>query len=376
MMPVSRRRQASLFFGTGVVIYVFMHPWIRSRKLVAPLGSSLLSILFTAAILLPLAAQAKEGGAGPGGGDRCDQRFQDVVKDISAWIDGGGHENLDYGARSNPTEYKARMKAAMSNMQVECVMPNDPQKPVKVNGIPKECINWIENGQPHYRCELGKFYRPDSKEPDNDPLHYRIVHHELASRAGLEPHDGAKSSYHFSDQLDAFLENRMMKRLAIKPKKKEPDTVPLKLDRVEKAPERRFRDSECSKVVNKVTAYERKPDGKDLKRIEVSEEACLGQQARTYTLRLYSADGKFTEQKGLGMSDGFRDLGKRLPEHWLRVQGLYREFHIQNKDCQVIHVNAENGGLSGYEDCPKKRFSEQPRSPEELPLDNGVAPAA
>lgn len=135
------------------------------------------------------AAFARDGGANPGGGDDCEQRFKEVVADVRKWVDGGGPKFLDFSkCGGSAEEYTRKMKAAASAYKVQCVTKDDPPEngksvwPVQVNGAPKKCINWTEGGVRRFRCDEKKFYGSKA-EPTNDSGQYRVVHHELAAIA-------------------------------------------------------------------------------------------------------------------------------------------------------------------------------------------------
>lgn len=175
-------------------------------------------------LFAPVVSHA-EGGAGVSGGDDCEQRFKEVANDVRKWVEGGGPKFLDHKkCGSTVEEYTRKMKAATSGFKVQCVSKKDPPDkngkpvwPVQVNGSPKLCINWEENGTRQFRCDYSKFYK-DRPTPDE---RFRSVSPraptEFAAIAGLEPASDNDSNYCYSDQLEGFLEN---KSSADRPRKK------------------------------------------------------------------------------------------------------------------------------------------------------------
>lgn len=179
------------------------------------LGSLVLSISLS--VVFPIAAQA--GGAGPGGGDRCEDRFKAVALDLSNWIQQGGHRQLNLRAGTEiveADEYARRMRLEIGRARITCIGPTDAGYPLTVNGRAKECVNEVDRqGIRRITCDRAKFYT-SSANPENDPAQYRMVHHEYASLAGLESPTQDDSQYGLSSQITDFLENQMVKRLAVK----------------------------------------------------------------------------------------------------------------------------------------------------------------
>lgn len=324
------------------------------------------------------AAFARDGGANPGGGDDCEQRFKEVVADVRRWINGGGPRFLDHSkCGGNAATYVAKMKTAASSYKVQCVTRDDPPGPdgkavwpVQVNGTPKKCINWRENGELRFRCDEKKFYG-SKKEPTNDSGQYRVVHHELAAIAGLEPPSEDDSSYCYSDQLEGFLENK--KVLAIRPPKA--SGVEVKLSRIEKSQStarRRYPAPHCLETVKTVKGFER--DGK-LPRVEITEKSCPGEAAASYHVTLRSKDGDVIEDGAVALNLDqmlrFSHMAGRMPEKGQRYQRVFLRLN-SGVQCLVVKVS-EEGQLQDTADC---KFSGHEPPGEEAPLDDGVAPAA
>lgn len=177
-----------------------------------------LSLSILLAMTHPFAAKAI-GGASPGGGDRCEERFKSVTEDIQKWIHEGGAQSLDFRAipfAVTADTYSQAMLQQIAGARVTCVGPGDSGYPVQVNGSAKECLNFIDElGVSRILCDRAKFYS-EMANPENDTAQYRIVHHELASLAGLEIPNGDDSTYTLSKQITQFLEDQIVKRLAVR----------------------------------------------------------------------------------------------------------------------------------------------------------------
>lgn len=168
--------------------------------------------LLTAAV--PVLAAV--GGAGPGGGDRCEERFKEVTADLQKWIQDGGARHLQLPTGITPDIYAQSMLERVAKARITCLSAGDPGYPVLVNGKPKECRNFTDDlGQLRIECDREKFYS-SLKEPNNDAVQYRIAHHEYASLSGFEPHEEDNSSYQISNQIIGFLEDQTVKKLVVK----------------------------------------------------------------------------------------------------------------------------------------------------------------
>jgi hypothetical protein len=188
---------------------------MKNLKLFGPLAA----VIFVT--MVPFSGFADAfGGQGSGGGDSCEDRFKIVAHDLQNWIRGGGTLGLDMSkapVKVTADQYTSAMLEQIGNARITCVSPTaDNPDPVKVNGRPKECRAESDN-QGHARiiCDRQKFYA-GRKDPENDPLQYRIVHHEYATLAGIELPDEDSSNYGLSDQITGFLEDQIVKRLVVR----------------------------------------------------------------------------------------------------------------------------------------------------------------
>jgi WD40 repeat protein len=182
-----------------------------------------LSILITSYLLLGFgfAAFADRGGSeGGGGGDRCEDRFKVVAQDLKDWINAGGPNGLiltgPQGSIS-AVDYSKSMLAQINQIHITCVSPGDVGYPVVVGGQAKECRSERDaNGSEHITCDRAKFYTA-LQNPENDPVQYKIVHHELATLAGFEVPTAGDSQYWVSDQISGFLTKQTVFKLAVNP---------------------------------------------------------------------------------------------------------------------------------------------------------------
>jgi hypothetical protein len=76
----------------------------------------------------------------------------------------------------------------------------------------KTCKNFIgRQGLARIECNTKRFLETDESDQ------YILVHHEFAGLAGLEVNQGEDSDYQISNQIAAFLEDQVTKKLVIKP---------------------------------------------------------------------------------------------------------------------------------------------------------------
>jgi hypothetical protein len=114
------------------------------------------------------------------------------------------------------SEYSEKMIEQIDKVRVKCVESDSAVAPVQVSGSAKECLNRIDSeGISRVVCDLKRFYS-GLKDPENDAVQYKIVHHELATLAGFETPDRDNSQYPLSNQIAGFLENQVIKKLVVK----------------------------------------------------------------------------------------------------------------------------------------------------------------
>ncbi len=158
-------------------------------------------------LLMFLSINAHAGREGGNGGDICERRIKEIRDDISSWLSKGGANGLALPPQTTPASYVVAMQNAISDTEVSCV-----SETLRIGESEKTCINSVSNkGVRRIFCNIDRF----QKTADSDQ--YVLVHHEYAGRAGLEINEGESSQYAISNQITGFLEDQIVKRLAIKP---------------------------------------------------------------------------------------------------------------------------------------------------------------
>ncbi|MGZ6286543.1 MAG: hypothetical protein ACXWQO_00015 [Bdellovibrionota bacterium] len=291
-------------------------------------------------------AYAEEGGSSPGGGESCEIRAQDIVLDISRWLEDGGAKRLKFRNGDNEKTFSKKMKAAIAKVKnVTCVSPGEPGFDIFVNKEAKECINFVDDkGANRIRCHRKKFYS-GLKDKNNNPDQYRMVLHELASLAGLEKPKKDVSDYFYARQVTGYLEDTVVKRLAINPNQ----GTAVKITRVEKSESTR-QGAYCLNTVNTLKGY----DEKNTLRIELSEEFCPNDRARGYRIKVFSGKTSFYDE-AVGLADNIR-FGQHVTEQGQLYQNLF--FRLNTNDCRILNISTE-GHLIDHSGC---KFSNIPEA--------------
>jgi hypothetical protein len=176
--------------------------------------STLLKSMLLLSLGLSTLAQAyNRHGVDGGGGDICQDRIETIRNDISDWIQNGGSAGLNLPASLPLQTYNSSMQSLIAqtriNDQSSISCTNDPSQ-VVVDGAEKICkSSFNANHNPQILCYRDGFL----KESDEDQ--YFMIHHEFAVLSGFEDQSGSKTDYPLSDQISAFLENQMVKKLSI-----------------------------------------------------------------------------------------------------------------------------------------------------------------
>lgn len=166
--------------------------------------------LFCAFLLTSGIVQARVGGSeGTGGGDACENRIMTIRDDLSAWVAAGGGQGLVLPIQISQSAYKSNIEQALVAAKIQCVAQGDQDFPVTVLGVAKICKFISNTSSASITCDFEKF------QALNDDDAYVLVHHEFAGIGGIETPRGADSDYSISNQLSAFLEARVIKRLSI-----------------------------------------------------------------------------------------------------------------------------------------------------------------
>lgn len=156
------------------------------------------------------------GNEGSGGGDACEMRVREIARDIRSWIVRGDADSLELDGVTSLERYKTGMLdhiGGSSKRNVKQAGINCTADTLKIGNVEKTCINRrSESGRGYITCNSVRFMR-ETKEEDQ----YRLIHHEFAAIAGFEASSGYEDSkYPLSDQLDAYLVDVTVKRLAVK----------------------------------------------------------------------------------------------------------------------------------------------------------------
>jgi hypothetical protein len=181
------------------------------KKMTLILGFTLISIG-------PAMAATKRGGDSGGGGDALETRVNEIRSDLLNWIEKGGAKELELPADISYGEYYDKMTDILVNKKVALSFTPDP---VKVNGVEKTCRGFFvitktlfseKKSDPQILCNITRF--KDTIESKQYPL----IHHEYAGLVNIEKNEGSASDYEISKQLTDFLEDKIVKKLAVKKK--------------------------------------------------------------------------------------------------------------------------------------------------------------
>jgi hypothetical protein len=156
-------------------------------------------------------------GQDRGGGDPCENQIKIIRSDLSMWIKNGGPKELRLPDGISVYQYSTRMLQKIKETKIQCIGPGDNGFPIEVHNTPKVCKFEMEpNQNPIITCDRSGFLALDESEQ------YVLIHHEYAGLADIEPPLKEDSQYEASNQITSFLENRIVKRLVVKPIQKSP----------------------------------------------------------------------------------------------------------------------------------------------------------
>ncbi|MFL5812762.1 MAG: hypothetical protein ACJ763_04240 [Bdellovibrionia bacterium] len=156
-------------------------------------------------------AMAGGGGVRGGGGDICEDRIQQIRDDIKSWIHQGGAQGLSLPQGVSADRYADLMLDQMKTARVKCVGAADKGYPVAIGSTPKVCKFSIDQSGSQITCDYIKFLAT------NESDQYVLIHHEYAGLAGVEVPNQGDSRYDVSNQISAYLEDQVVKKLAVKP---------------------------------------------------------------------------------------------------------------------------------------------------------------
>jgi hypothetical protein len=164
-------------------------------------------ILFALNLATYSKALARDTGGNVGnGGDVCENRIKVVSDDIASWLVRGGGESLILPQGASPAQYATAMKASIQAALVSCLTSS-----ILIGGSEKTCKNFVDGqGQRRIQCNSARTLALSESDL------YILVHHEFAGLSGFEVNGGESSQYPISNQITAYLENQVVKKLAIK----------------------------------------------------------------------------------------------------------------------------------------------------------------
>jgi hypothetical protein len=160
-------------------------------------------VLIALVLMFSNAARADRVG---NGGDLCESRIQSIRDDLHQWIDNKGSARLQLPEGLTTEQYNTRMQQQMGRAKITCTT-----EPLLIGRAEKTCRNNVrEDGTPYLECNVLRFMA--SSESDQ----YKLIHHEFAGLAGLENNIGEASNYQISNQITGYLENEVVKKLAVR----------------------------------------------------------------------------------------------------------------------------------------------------------------
>jgi len=142
------------------------------------------------------------GEGATNGGDNCENKIKTIALDIQHWITNGGAKAMNFKGEVDLESYESKMLDVLDGeTKISCV-----SRGIELMNVEKTCINF-EN---KIECNYDRFMTLNSEEQ------YILIHHEYAGLAGIEVNESWSSDYFYSSQLSLFLENQVVKKLAIK----------------------------------------------------------------------------------------------------------------------------------------------------------------
>ena len=159
------------------------------------------------ALTLSLCSVAAFAGDKTGnGGDICEDRIKIVRDDISSWLNHGGGSLVNLPDGVSPVQYAAAMQSSIRTAQISCTAAH-----LYVGAAEKACKNFSDStGQKRIQCNFARLMALSESDQ------YVLIHHEYAGLAGFETNIGESSQYGISNQISDYLQDTVVKRLAIK----------------------------------------------------------------------------------------------------------------------------------------------------------------
>jgi hypothetical protein len=153
-------------------------------------------------------AAAKGAGSG-GGGDASEERVNEVRSDIVKWIQKGGAKSLNLPADISYEQYVDSMSDILQPKKVVIAFTEEK---VLVKRVEKTCKGFYAESplQANILCNISRFKNTSESQQ------YSLIHHEYAGLVDIEKNEGAASDYSISNQITAYLENQIVKKLAVR----------------------------------------------------------------------------------------------------------------------------------------------------------------
>jgi hypothetical protein len=170
------------------------------------------NVLITTIAAMAISNISYAGVKEAGGGDPCEDQIKIIRDDLAGWIQKGGFKELTLPKEISFDQYSQKMLNQIAKAKVRCVGEGDKDFPVEVYGTPKVCKFEVDSAK-HAKitCNRSEFLDIDESNQ------YVLIHHEYAGLAGLELPVKDDSQYTLSNQISSFLENKIVKRLAVRP---------------------------------------------------------------------------------------------------------------------------------------------------------------
>lgn len=164
---------------------------------------------FISAVLATgISVHAKAGNENGNGGDICENRFKIIREDIQNWILRGGSAALQLPSGVSNKQYDEVMLRKFKTAKVSCTDDR-----IFIGRAEKSCKNYVaSDGTVLINCNVNRFMGT------SESGQYVLVHHEYAGLAGFEVNKDEDSTYLISNQLTSYLEDQVVKRLAVRPR--------------------------------------------------------------------------------------------------------------------------------------------------------------
>ena len=179
---------------------------MRSKLNLKNLTQALLTTSVVCAMSLSAFAQNKAGTNSGGGGDPTEIKFKEVAQNIKDWIMVGNSASLQLPPNLTLQKYDGAMLTVLQNYNITMTTNK-----VTFDNQEKTCKSEFKKKLGQITCNIPRFLLA---EKDPKQL-YQLVHHELATLAGVEIAKGAVSDYEISNQITSLLAAETVYRLPV-----------------------------------------------------------------------------------------------------------------------------------------------------------------